>query len=232
MDSTEQATSFDRYLMRRLPRFLHDSQPAPEGVEEAEWRVIQTAAKATFRANLVIEFADRLAAGFRPSELATGEMDVGREMIAGRPVTHLSTTPLAIRQEAQAVRNELSKLPPNRVLDPLLLMALEEVAQGRGSGSDQRQGDVVKQARDAVAAYRAAVAAQKAEETAKPLLVVRQAFVGPAGRHWQPGEYRVDPVQVSELERWRAMREAQAQAQGLSQPEEFVTWPPFELPAV
>ncbi len=221
------------YTRRTMPRSIAEGASPPESwVEGPEaWESVISVAREHFAAKAAYDFALEIAErGWRPAELATGELQAGAEISAasGAVVRPLGSdvAPRAIN-EAQKLKREISDL--NLPLDGAIASDLAAIAFGKNV-PPKRVEVILRLVTSTIHQARTARQAERAEARSQPLLRVKRAFKA-LGKSYPTGEYRIGEEEAAGLEEWKLKMQAQAALHDWGAPDGYrpENWPPFDL---
>jgi len=223
--TAEQGTPdhFEAYCQRTLGWFT--SAEPPGGCDPATWRTARQFA----RAQAAHRFGGLVCDGWLPHEVAADRLDPGAEIGSGgqvrRPPAAKQTE--ATRVAAAEALRELQRLTLR--LSPVFEQTLDLAAIGQWRGQASAVDAALNAAHYAITAKHGENVSARATKAAAPTMTVHRTFRGPAGRQWEPGQYRLSAAERADIATWVGKLEAEASRRGWGKPEGFDTWPPFTI---
>jgi len=215
---------------RKAPDWMKEGAPPPASWlgEPAEWVALKEQATAAWSLRPILDFAEAIVRGWRPHELASGELDRGAQirLLDGSVCRSPAMTDPVLRGRALAVLQQARRAQVK--LDPITMVDLEAMAAGSwgARGGEAKVEAAERQLSEAETAHRVAAA----EQHARPVISVPRDFRA-LGRSFPAGTYQIDPAALQELQGWQSKLEAQAASHGWESPAGFERrdWPPYRV---
>ncbi|MEX0801330.1 MAG: hypothetical protein WD379_08945 [Dehalococcoidia bacterium] len=209
---TNAPTCYDAYLARRLrERGLAPGAPPPASwtLSREDWDVVAELARRALQANLALEYVQLVEAGWRPEELADGELRGGASIAVNTGMVVRPTPPEISLELEQAAAAALAELGRHylRLDDAVLDQALRAAATGAWMGQPRKVEAAIDAANGLLRQQEAEREAAQKAASDRPMLTVHVPFRA-KGRSYAPGTNPIDPEVADELRDWADKVEA------------------------